>query len=325
MGGPEVRTEDRSGGEGWRPIRMKARDSNRIYQRRINRVIDHVKDHLAEPLPLEKLARLARFSPFHFHRIFRSLVGEPLHSFIRRLRLEKAVLQMSHGPHATLTEIALRWGFASSSDFSRAFKQTYGFSPRAFSRERLLKESKIRQDLLPNAGYGFGKLPDTRNLDRFRVRLVDRPAKQIAYERVIGSFDVQKLIAGFDRLMTWGRRHGLVPGAELIGRPLDDLDITPMKKFRFDWCLVLPPELSVDAEISLGTIPANRFAALHFRGDIQMEDRAWKHLFHAWLPGSGYQPTHDPAMEIYRRHPLEVGWNTFDMECCLPVKRLRNG
>src|SRR5207248_7397248 len=98
---------------------------------------DHIKGHLAEPLPIGELARLAHFSPFHFHRIFRSIVGEPLHAFIRRLRLEQAVFRMQHGPKATLTAIALQTGFASSSDFSRAFKQAYGKSPRDFSRDWL--------------------------------------------------------------------------------------------------------------------------------------------------------------------------------------------
>jgi AraC family transcriptional regulator len=302
---------------------MRPRESTEIYRRRVNRVIDHIKDHLTEPLPIESLARLAHFSPFHFHRIFRSFVGEPLHAFIRRLRLEQAVFLMQHGPKATLTAVALRCGFASSSDFSRAFKQAYGFSPRHFSRERFLQESKIGQDLLPNAGYGFGKLPDPRNPDRFRVRLVDRPAQRVAYERVIGSFDPPRLLAAFDRLMAWGRRHGLVPGAQLVGRPLDDLDITPMKKFRFDWCLVLPSNDYPDGGVSFGVIPASRFAAVHCAGDIHKEDRAWKYLFHAWLPGSGYQPTPDPTLEVYRRHPLDIGWETFDMDCCLPVRPLR--
>ena len=137
---------------------MRRSESTRIYCRRVNRVIDYIKDNLTEPLPIEKLARLAHFSPFHFHRIFRAFVGEPLHAFIRRLRLEKAAFRMLHGPKATLTAIALQSGFASSSDFSRAFKQIYGFSPRTFSRERLLQESKIRQDLPAKAWYGFGKL-----------------------------------------------------------------------------------------------------------------------------------------------------------------------
>jgi AraC family transcriptional regulator len=199
---------------------------------------------------------------------------------------------MLHGPRATLTEIAMACGFASSSDFSRAFKQAYGFSPRRYSREQFLKDSKIRQDLLANAGYGFGKLPDRRNPDRFRVRLVDRPAQPIAYVRVIGSYDAAKLLAGFDRLMTWGRRHGLVPGGQLIGMSRDDPDMTPMSKYHFDWCLGLPPDFRPDGELSFGMIPANRFAAVHCNGDIHKEDRAWRYLFHAWLPASGYQPTH---------------------------------
>ena len=110
---------------------MRASESTQIYSRRINRVIDYIKDHLTEKLPIAKLARLAHFSPFHFHRIFRSAVGEPLHTFVRRMRLEKAVFRMMHGPKTTLTAIAIQSGFASSSDFSRAFKQTYGFSPRS--------------------------------------------------------------------------------------------------------------------------------------------------------------------------------------------------
>src|SRR5229473_5551844 len=100
---------------------MRARTSTDIYHRRINRVIDHIKDRLTETLSVERLARLVHFSPFHFHRIFRSLVGEPIHAFVLRLRLEKAVFQMLHGPDATLTTIALHSGFGSSSDFSRTF------------------------------------------------------------------------------------------------------------------------------------------------------------------------------------------------------------
>jgi AraC family transcriptional regulator len=301
---------------------MRARQSTDIYHRRIDRVIDHIKDHLTETLSVERLARLVHFSPFHFHRIFRSLVGEPIHAFVLRMRLEKAVSQMLYGPAARLTTIALQSGFASSSDFSRTFKKQYGFSPRGFSRERFLQESKIRQDLQANAGYGFGKLPDGKNPDRFQVRLVDRPAQRIAYVRAIGSFDLQGILTAFDRLMVWGKRQGFIPGAQMIGMSLDDPDITPMKKFRFDWCLVLPRRPHREDEMSFGMIPANRFAVVHCRGDLHKEERAWRHLFHTWLPASGYQPTQNPLMEVYRRSPREIGWEEFDIDCCLPVRKL---
>jgi len=42
------------------------------YESRINRVIDFVSSHLDAKLPLEQLAKIANFSPYHFHRIFRA-------------------------------------------------------------------------------------------------------------------------------------------------------------------------------------------------------------------------------------------------------------
>ena len=93
------------------------------YVNRINRAIDHVIRNLAESLKLEDVARVACFSPFHFHRIFRSLVGETLAQFVKRVRLERALYLLSHREGSTLTEIALACGFSSSSDFSRSFRR----------------------------------------------------------------------------------------------------------------------------------------------------------------------------------------------------------
>ncbi len=299
-----------------------ATQSRQIYEERINRVIDYIADHLDEPLPLARLARMAHFSPFHFHRVFRALVGESVHALTRRLRLEKAVFLMKHAPRTTLTNVALRCGFASSSDFSRAFKQAYGFSPRRFTPERFVQESKNWQDLLSNAGYGFEKLPEPSNPDRFRVRLLERPGQRIAYVRVIGTHQEDRLLAGFEQLLTWGREHGLVPGAELIGMSQDDPDITPLPKYRYDFCLVLPDELRPGRDISVRTLPAGRYAALHCRGDIQKLGRAWNYLFRVWLPASGHEPTHQPAMEVYRQSPADIGWSDFDIDCLVPVKPL---
>lgn len=151
---------------------------------------------------------------------------------------------------------------------------------------------------------------------------MDRPAQNVAYVRVIGAFSADKVRAGFDRLMSWGRSRGLLPGATLIGMSRDNPEITPMSKFQFDWCLVVPPELERDGEMSFGEIPASRFAVVRSAGDMHKEDRAWQYLFHSWLPTSGYRPTNDPGMEVYRRTPLDLGWKTFDLDCALPVSPL---
>ncbi len=63
------------------------------YISRINRVMDYIEVNIVQDLSLENLAEVANFSRFHFHRIFRAMVGETLHQFIQRIRLEKAAAQ----------------------------------------------------------------------------------------------------------------------------------------------------------------------------------------------------------------------------------------
>ena len=46
------------------------------YGRRVARVADHIADHLDDELDVERLASVAHFSPWHFHRIYRETTGE---------------------------------------------------------------------------------------------------------------------------------------------------------------------------------------------------------------------------------------------------------
>ena len=57
------------------------------YRERIVRTLVYIQQHLDDELELEQVAGVAAFSSFHFHRIFRGLIGETLKEHIRRLRL----------------------------------------------------------------------------------------------------------------------------------------------------------------------------------------------------------------------------------------------
>ena len=49
----------------------------RDYKQRMLRVLLHIQDHLDDNLALDKLAAIACFSPYHFHRVFRGMIGSP--------------------------------------------------------------------------------------------------------------------------------------------------------------------------------------------------------------------------------------------------------
>ena len=49
-----------------------------VYRERISKVVDYISANLAAPHSLADLARRSHFSPFHFHRVFKSVMGEPV-------------------------------------------------------------------------------------------------------------------------------------------------------------------------------------------------------------------------------------------------------
>jgi len=81
----------------------------------------------------------------------------------------------------------------------------------------------------------------------------------------------------------------------------------------------VPDGWTAEGEISITNFPARQIAYIRCQGDIYQLDRAWQYLYRYWLPRSRYQPDYLPAMEIYRRLPAEIGWETFDMDCAMPI------
>jgi len=71
-------------------------DTLNDYQQRIINVLVYIDQHKSNPLTAEYLANIACFSPFHFHRLFHAFVRESLYSYIKRLRLEQAALQLQN-------------------------------------------------------------------------------------------------------------------------------------------------------------------------------------------------------------------------------------
>src|SRR5580692_9280724 len=103
------------------------------YKKRILRVLTHIQEHLNETLDLEELARVACFSSFHFHRIFAAMTGETLADHVRRLRLERAAMELRSGAKQVI-QVALDASYEAHEAFTRAFKAAYGLSPTAFRR-----------------------------------------------------------------------------------------------------------------------------------------------------------------------------------------------
>ncbi|HNB81854.1 MAG TPA: AraC family transcriptional regulator, partial [Chitinophagaceae bacterium] len=107
------------------------------YLKRINTVLTYIDENLDKELSLQTVARVAYYSPFHLHRLFKAITNEPLNSYIIRKRIERTAMMLIHNKEHTVAEIAEKYGFKNDSTFSRTFKKIYGLSPSSFRKLNL--------------------------------------------------------------------------------------------------------------------------------------------------------------------------------------------
>lgn len=316
------------------------KSSKRIkYEQRIFRVQDYICTHLDEELALEKLARIAAFSPFHFHRIFKSIAGETLFDFIQRVRLEKASLLLLSDPDKQIIDIALSHGYSTPSSFAKAFKKYYGTSPSEFRNEGFQKKSNIGKENSKNGTHNsktgkesdsFLLYSDHTNLetlydrrDQMNVKVEKLPEYRIAYMRNIGPYGPANA-ALMESLKKWAQaRELLTKESVILGIAHDNPEMTPPEKCRYDCCIVIPDDYKLESTINENRLPGGKYALYGVKHTPEDIMRAWNDLFTVWLPDSGYQIDDRPVFERYSGTNRENQIIEPDkIEICIPVKPL---
>jgi AraC-like DNA-binding protein len=98
------------------------------------RMMRRAKEFLELELPnrvlLADVGRAAGASPAYLTDLFRRVEGIPLHRYLTRLRLSRALVELPHADD--LTALALDVGFSSHSHFSAAFRRAFGCTPSEF-------------------------------------------------------------------------------------------------------------------------------------------------------------------------------------------------
>jgi AraC family transcriptional regulator len=267
-----------------------SRATNRTYRHRILKIQIYIQEHLDEDLALDQLARLAHFSPFHFHRIFKGLVGEGVIEYVRRLRLESAAVALKTTDRA-VTQVALDAGYTAHEAFTRAFRQLFGVSPSQFRAGK-------RQTHFTEEVRIMTSVQQTHE-----VRIEAWPARRVAFLRHVGPYT--SVGPTFQRLMAWAGQHGLFgPSTLVLGICWDDPEVTPPEKIRYDCCITVGESFTPDADVSVQTMENGECAVATHRGPYEKLGDLYLWLYGAWLPTSGREPRHAPPFEVYRNSPM---------------------
>lgn len=103
----------------------------------LNRLMDHIDQHLTEDITSEDITRIVGVSDYHFRRMFSYMAGMTLNEYIRNRRLSEANKDLIHGK--SVTDVAYTYGYQSVDGFSRAFRDWCGFLPSEVIKNKIQK------------------------------------------------------------------------------------------------------------------------------------------------------------------------------------------
>jgi AraC family transcriptional regulator len=233
----------------------------------------YIDAHLDEPIHLAKLAKVANFSAFHFHRIFAAHLGETLGNYLTRRRVEQAAARLASQPRIGVLTVASAVGFGSSEAFARAFKKHFGRTPTEWKKAPPLqwyKESKISQDdrrlsqeKRPRKRY-VASMTQTKILP-LQVAIKTRPPVRVAYLRYQGPFGAPLGKFWRREVYPWLAANNLL-GAPKYGISHDDPQVTEKSKCRYDAGAEVGPDFVPPQNSQIETLAGGLYACTKFEG-----------------------------------------------------------
>ena len=293
------------------------KSTEQIYKQRILRVQMFIQKNLDRELSLEELAQKSHFSMYHFHRVFRAVVGESLKEHIRRLRLERAASSLKLTDESVIN-IAFDAGYQTHEAFTRAFKTIFGCSPSGFRNN-----CSTSQQIL--AKYRCDKQQKNRNKNLVKgdelmeVKIQDIEPIRVAFVRHVGPYN--QVGVAWDTLCTYlGKEGYLGPDCKFIGICYDDPEVTPPEKIRYDACVAINEDFVPTGEIAIQTVGGGEYAVTTHFGPYDKLGETYTKMIGEWLFKSGRELRSEPCMDFYLNDPDSNAPEDLITDVCLPLK-----
>ena len=297
--------------------------TNEKYEEAILSTLIHIQTHLESDLHLDVLAERVGFSAYHYHRIFREIIGEPVKEYVRRLRIERAAYRLKVSEE-TILHIALDAGFKTHESFTRAFTRQFHITPNEFRTNYLRASRERKKQAQPKyiADYNVTAEPTSRQVRLEHVRPII-----VAFVRHVGPYD--KLLDPdspmsllWDELFEWGNANKLINADSLlIGIPQDDPSITPPEKQRFDVCVQIPEFRNPSGHIGCQTISAGMFGVSRHYGSFDNLSEAYMHIYDSLVTTGKYNLRTQTPFEVYSYSQVKGDIRIHFTDVYLPVEK----
>lgn len=275
------------------------------YTDTINEAINYIMANINEDLTVEMIANNCHVSKYYFNRRFKSIVGESVYSFVKRLRLEQSAFVLKTNPLKSVTEIGEKFKY-SSSNYSWAFKKHFKVSPVKFRKEMSNYESTYHGNSRVNI-----ELKEFQEYNK-KIDIIELEDINIIYKRFIGKYR--------DSARNWldviEKAKDVINNETLfLDLSHDDPTLTNENRCIYDICVSSEKKLE---GFSSTIVKGGKYCAYDFIGPNYEIFHAYQGLLSVWVSNSGVTLDNRKIFAIYEN--FEQKEDCLKMKICLPIK-----
>lgn len=284
-----------------------------LHRSRINDALYEIHKDIAKPLSAAYLAKVSAYSEAHFHRVFKQVVGESVHQYVRRVRMEFAANQLMFDGEANVDEIAQKCGFSSLSSFSRAFKATFHETPgqwrQSSENHRVPLSFRLDEDKARHYQVQVQTpLP--------RPSVVFTQPQMMAYVRHRG-YD-RGIRQAWHQLLEWAEQEQRSVTTQ-IGLHHSNPAWVALEHCHYVACIAIDKPVRVRGQVNQLIIPGGRHAVFHLAGKYGDMLPKIGQILSQWLPQSGFKLAATPAYARYQTNHFTDPDERFELDFYLPI------
>jgi AraC family transcriptional regulator len=284
----------------------------------LNRLVEHIEQHLGDELDLGALAREAGTTEYHLRRMFSTLTGLPLSEYVRRRRMTLAAADLVAGE--PVLETAVRYGYGSTEAFGRAFAGVHGSTPAEVRRDGgpLSTQQRLRFHLTVEGTDTM----DTRIIEKPAFALIGHSARVPLIHRGVNPH-IQSLISSLppeqhERLkqLSGTEPHGLLQVSADV-----DPDYTEGSELTYLHGVAVAADAARPADLDVIEVEAGAWAVFRNEGEYPavLQD-TWAATATEWFPSNPWRLRPGPSIVAVLDRAAD--FSTATTELWLPVERV---
>ncbi len=281
--------------------------SKKIHSERMNKVIQFIEHNLDSEIDCNKLAEMACYSRYHFHRLFYSYVGEAVYAYRKRLLLERSIKHLLYSDDA-ITEIAFICGYENQASFNKAFRKQFSFTP-----------SQVRKQMV-SVDTGRVKLIRKRSIN-MKPEIVEFNETAVISARAHGTY-AKAAPEAWSQVMKFAYSNRFMSkGVRMFGISHDDPNVTEPGNIRYDACIDIDADVSKEVNLRKLTVSGGKYAKFLHKGPYENFQETYSFIFNEWLHETTYKLRDEPCFEIYlNKDPRRTKPDNLKTEIYIPIE-----